>query len=71
MTLGNVVDFFRDDVEASRPLMEKTLPKFVAMTIEGDHGPNPNAAVRLKKQGATLRLATHAETREAAWIVGT
>jgi len=65
MTLGTVVDFFRDDVAASAPLMDKTLPKFVAMTIEGDLGPNPNAALRLKKQGATLRLATHAETREA------
>lgn len=65
MTLGNVVDFFRDDADAGQPLMDKIFPKFVAMAAAGDLGPNANAASRMKKQGASLRLATHQETCEA------
>lgn len=65
MTLGNVVDFFRDDTADTQPLMEKVFPKFIALAAENDLGPNANAASRLKKQGASLRLASHQETREA------
>ncbi|MDB5453728.1 MAG: hypothetical protein JWO33_2306 [Caulobacteraceae bacterium] len=68
LTLGNVVDFFKDDAEASRPVVENIFPKFVAMPGSEDISVRSSAAMRLKKQGATLRLATYDETLQA--IVG-
>jgi len=65
LTLGNVVDFFRDDADAGLPLAEKIFPKFVAMPGDEDIAVRSNAAARLKKQGATLRLASYGETQEA------
>jgi GSCFA family len=72
LTLGNVVDFFRDDAGADLPLAEKIFPKFVAMPGDEDIAVRSNAAARLKKQGATLRLASYRETQEAitACIMG-
>lgn len=64
MTLGNVVDFFREDAAPSQPLMEKVLPMFVAMPATQEDA-RTKAAALLKKQGANLRLATTEETREA------
>jgi hypothetical protein len=65
LTLGNVVDFFRDDVLQSAPLLEKIFPKFVAMPPSEDIVIRSGAASRLKGKGATLRLASYAETLEA------
>jgi hypothetical protein len=65
MTLGNIIDFFRDDADPGLPLVERLFPKYLAMAVEGDQDGNDNAAQRLKARGATLRMATHAETCEA------
>jgi len=65
LTLGNVIDFFRDDVDPALPLMDRVFPKYLAMSADGDMDDNLNAATRLKKVGATLRMATHAEACEA------
>jgi hypothetical protein len=65
MTLGNVVDFFRGDAELSQPLMDKVFPKFIALPVAEDIASVTDAAARLKKQGAILRMATYAETCEA------
>ena len=65
LTLGNVVDFFRDEVADDRPLMEKVFPKFIAMPGSEDIEHRSQSAALLKKSGASLRLATTGETREA------
>lgn len=65
LTLGNVVDFFREGADADLPLVEKIFPKFVAMPSSEDIGQRANAAARAKKLGATLRLASYQETSEA------
>lgn len=65
LTLGNVVDFFREGADAALPLTEKIFPKFVAMPGSEDIGRRASAAARLKKLGATLRLASYQETLEA------
>lgn len=64
MTLGNVVDFFREGAGPSEPLMDKVFPMFVAMPGADEEG-RAKAAALLKKQGASLRLATTEETRQA------
>jgi GSCFA family protein len=65
LTLGNVVDFFRDDGAQARPLMENIFPKFIAMPGSEDINVRSAAAARLKGKGALLRLATYGETFEA------
>lgn len=65
LTLGNVVDFFSQHAQASEPLIEKTFPKFLAMPGSEDINLRAGAAARLKKLGATLRLATYQEVVEA------
>jgi hypothetical protein len=65
LTLGNVVDFFKAEAEASAPLLEKIFPKFVAMSPSEDIAVRSSGASRLKSKGAVLRLASHAETVEA------
>jgi len=65
MTLGNIIDFFEDGTDPSLPLMRKVFPKFLAMSVDGDLGVDSGAVGRLKKQGATLRLASHTEACEA------
>ncbi len=65
LTLGNVVDFFIEGPASERPLMDKVAPKFMAMPADENIEVRSSAAARLKKQGATLRLASHAETSEA------
>lgn len=65
LTLGNVVDFFREDAAAGEPLMAKIVPKFMAMPGSEDIAVRSNTAARLKKQGAALRLASYEETKQA------
>ncbi|THD62163.1 GSCFA domain-containing protein [Phenylobacterium sp.] len=65
MTLGNLVDFFSADGDASQPLLERVFPKFVAVTAIENLESAANAAARLKRLGAVLRLATHDEAEEA------
>lgn len=65
LTLGNVVDLFRDDVDASRPLVERTFPKFIAVPQSEDVALRSNAAANLKRLGATIRMATYGEATEA------
>ena len=65
LTLGNVVDFFQDQNRQAATLLEKIFPKFIALSASEDIQVRSSAAHRLKGQGATLRLASHAETREA------
>jgi hypothetical protein len=65
LTLGNVIDFFRDDADPGLPLIQRIWPKYLAMAVGGDLHATDNAANRLKKLGATLRMATHAEAGEA------
>lgn len=65
LTLGNVVDFFRDDGRQGAALMDNIFPKFIAMPGSEDINVRSASAARLKGQGAVLRLATYAETLEA------
>lgn len=65
LTLGNVVDFFRDDGSHGRPLMENIFPKFIAMPGSEDINVRSASATNLKGKGAILRLATYSETLEA------
>lgn len=65
LTLGNVVDFFKTDAKPSAPLLEKIVPKFVAMSPSEDIAVRASGASRLKSKGAILRLASHTETVEA------
>jgi hypothetical protein len=65
LTLGNVVDFFRDHNQAGATLAEKIVPKFIALPGQEDIEVRSSAAQRLKSRGATFRLATYAETCEA------
>ena len=65
LTLGNVVDFFRDDGAQGAPLMENIFPKFIAMPGSEDINVRSASAANLKSRGAVLRLATYAETLEA------
>jgi hypothetical protein len=65
LTLGNVIDFFNDAADPAAPLIERVFPKYLAMSVDGDLKATDNAASRLKKVGATLRMATHAEACEA------
>ena len=65
LTLGNVIDFFDDRADPGLPLIDRVFPKYLAMSVAGDLQGTGNAAGRLKAQGATLRMATHAETCEA------
>jgi hypothetical protein len=65
LTLGNVVDFFRTDAAQGGPLLEKVLPKFVAMSPSEDVGVRTSVASLLRSRGAALRLASYAETLEA------
>jgi hypothetical protein len=65
LTLGNVVDFFLEDSASPVPLMDKVAPKFIAMPSDENIEVRASAAARLKKLGATLRMASHEETREA------
>jgi len=65
LTLGNVVDFFRDDGAQGRPLMENIFPKFIAMPGSEDINVRSASAANLKTRGAVLRLATYSETLEA------
>lgn len=65
LTLGNVVDFFRDDGSHGRPLMENIFPKFIAMPGSEDINIRSASAANLKGKGAVLRLATYSETLEA------
>lgn len=64
LTLGNVIDFFAENA-GELPLTEKVLPKFVAMTADGDTGVDTKAVARLKRAGAVLRMATYQETMDA------
>jgi hypothetical protein len=65
LTLGNVVDFFRDDGSHGKPLMENIFPKFIAMPGSEDINVRSASAANLKGKGAVLRLATYSETLEA------
>lgn len=65
LTLGNVVDFFRDDGMQNKPLMENIFPKFIAMPGSEDINVRSASAANLKTKGAVLRLATYSETLEA------
>jgi len=65
LTLGNVVDFFRDDGSQAKPLMDNIFPKFIAMPGSEDINVRSASAANLKGKGAVLRLATYAETVEA------
>jgi hypothetical protein len=65
LTLGNVVDFFRDDGTHGKPLMENIFPKFIAMPGSEDINVRSASAANLKSKGAVLRLATYSETLEA------
>ena len=65
LTLGNVVDFFRDDGSHGTPLMENIFPKFIAMPGSEDINVRSASAANLKGKGAVLRLATYSETLEA------
>jgi hypothetical protein len=65
LTLGNVVDLFQDDADRSLPLVERTFPKFIAVPQSEDVGHRTSAAANLKRLGATIRMATYAETIEA------
>ncbi|MBZ0148369.1 MAG: GSCFA domain-containing protein, partial [Pseudorhodoplanes sp.] len=65
LTLGNVVDFFRDDGSDGTPLMENIFPKFIAMPGSEDINVRSASAANLKGKGAVLRLANYSETLEA------
>ncbi len=65
LTLGNVVDFFRDDGTRGAPLMDNIFPKFIAMPGSEDINIRSASAANLKGKGAVLRLATYSETLEA------
>jgi hypothetical protein len=65
LTLGNIVDFFKDNAPQSAALPEKIFPKFVAMSGSENLVTQAAAASRLKSKGATLRLASYDETQEA------
>ena len=65
LTLGNVVDFFRDDGTHGKPLMDNIFPKFIAMPGSEDINVRSASAANLKTKGAVLRLATYSETLEA------
>ena len=65
LTLGNVVDFFRDDGTHGKPLMDNIFPKFIAMPGSEDINVRSASAANLKGKGAVLRLATYSETLEA------
>src|SRR5204863_7072791 len=65
LTLGNVVDFFRDDGTQGKPLMDNIFPKFIAMPGSEDINVRSASAANLKTKGAVLRLATYLETLEA------
>jgi hypothetical protein len=65
LTLGNVVDFFRDDGTHGKPLLDNIFPKFIAMPGSEDINVRSASAANLKSKGAVLRLATTAETVEA------
>jgi hypothetical protein len=65
LTLGNVVDFFRDDGSHGKPLMENIFPKFIAMPGSEDINVRSASAANLKGKGAVLRLATYSETLDA------
>ncbi len=68
ITLGNVVDFFQKDQDAAKPLLERILPKYIALPGNEDIQIRSSAASRLKNRGAVFRLASHKDTSAAIKI---
>ena len=59
ITLGNTIDFYK-----SNPGREEIVPKFISLSHSEDIDTRINAAARIKKTGAYMRMSTFSETKE-------